>query len=106
MKASSKQKSKVSQVQVSSPNKKYTFDIEKGLEIPVTTGGRRPPVVFPFEKMKVDESFYIPKGKGFYTIGEAIRKFREEHPDFEFTTRVITDDKSKNPIGKRVWRIS
>lgn len=85
------------------------FKIEKGIPVPDARTGTRSPdaVPYPFDKMKVGDSFFIPV-KGPVTarrmmmrrVLAASYKFkRKSHSTISFSTRSFTD-------GVRIWRVA
>ncbi len=55
---------------------------------------------FPFLKMKIGESFFVPIEEDTpHNVGAAAARFRKTRPELKFTTR-------RNRSGTRVWRVT
>ena len=68
------------------------YKIETGVPLPRLKNTRK----YPFDKMKVGDSFFVPNGK-IGTIGNAVFMWNREHRDSQFISRSVEG-------GVRVWR--
>lgn len=80
------------------------YKIEKGIKIPERK--RKNNSKYPFDKMKVGDSFFVKCKKNVLSKTQAILTTNAAHSikrkglNFKFTSRV-----SHEPIGIRIWRI-
>lgn len=76
--------------------KKQEFKIESGVPMPNTKGRK---LKYPFDKMKVGDSFELPKGSPKTTVLNAANSWlRRNNPQGKFSIRFHNDK-------LRIWRV-
>ncbi len=73
------------------------YRIERGIPIPGKSDE-----LFPFDGMRVGDSFTIPNKDGLSAqyVSAVISRFRKKCPQFKFCTRLIREEHCR-----RVWRV-
>jgi hypothetical protein len=74
--------------------------IENNIPIPPKGRGRKR--IYPFEKMSIGDSFYVPAKKA-NAVRYCAHFYRSRNKDFHFTTR--SEKGADGGYGVRVWRI-
>ena len=69
------------------------IQIEKGVPVPKA----RTPMKYPFEKMEVGDSFFVPKSQG--NVSSAAVYWQKRHKGRRFVTRAENG-------GARCWRVA
>lgn len=77
-----------------------TIKIDTGVPMP-ERGKRGRQNSYPWSEMNPGDSFFAPN-KTTNGIGGSISAVHRSHPDWEFTSRAVTEDGVK---GVRVWRV-
>jgi hypothetical protein len=79
------------------------FKIAKSKPIPTRPSKTGRPAKYPFEKMEVGNSFFIPDLKKRHTIYSCLKTYNINHNKrIQILTRQVEE---KNVLGVRVWRI-
>lgn len=87
-----------------------TFEIERGVQIPVVSGRSGQRVQYPFASMSIGDSFFVPcesDKKALASLRSRILHAASVHrddqqADFAATTRIVEKDGRR---GVRVWRV-
>jgi hypothetical protein len=75
-----------------------TFALEQGVPIPEACRRTRNRCLFPFAKMEVGQSFFVPLEQA-WTLSTSASQFQRKHPGHRrFTTRMVEG-------GVRCWRV-
>lgn len=99
---------------------KLSFEIESGIAIPAVVGRGRVGNTYPFDKMNVGDSFFVPKAsnKLASTVSGAMKRFAEKVPGQTRTTRkgtvvdatkntrtfIVRSDEKNGVKGSRIFR--
>lgn len=77
---------------------KTKIEIQKGIPIPESNKGRRP--IYPFETMKVGDSFIVEgtDRKNLNKLNSSASRYKVENKGFNYSIR-------KEEGGYRIWRI-
>jgi hypothetical protein len=76
-----------------------SFPIERGVPIPPSARGRR---IYPFAKMHVGDSFFVPFSRGAKArVYQAKYLFEKKHPGYKFL--MVTQQAQK---GFRLWLVT
>lgn len=80
--------------------------IDSGLVLPKKRGGNSRGTRYPFEQMKVGDSFFAPGMSGLAASAAAAEHARRnQHHDLKYASRAVESDPIHKTHGIRVWRI-
>jgi len=91
-----------------------SIEIESGIPVPEIKRGGERTSAYPFHKLEIGQSFFIPNteqmpdaAKAMATVvSSATRRFKTENPPRVFTIRGKEKGKDGVTLGARIWRIA
>ncbi len=89
---------KLPRIQITGGSKELPID--KHIPVPIRHGGRS--AIYPWDKMNVGDSFFVP-GKTYYQVSGSVNYHRIKHPGWKMSGRNLTEN---GVAGVRFWRIA